>query len=633
VLLNEGASADLAVTKTDSADPVLNGQQFTYTLKVTNVGPDAATGISIVDEVPEGASFVSAPDACEENAGTVTCHVGDLPNADDAATDAIVENEQIFAVTLQAVVVGTLTSTASVDGLEGDPVPGNDSDTESTVVVAAADLSVSAQKNFTTAQRGQELSYTFTVSNQGPDSAEGVALGSVLPDEMTFVSSPDGCLEEAGEVTCSIGTLAVDGSALRTIVLRAGETGTLSQQVTVASATGDVDTADRAVSVATGVVDTIAPAVTLVSPADTSSSADTTPTFGGAAGGAIGDAHAVTVRIYSGHAASAEDLPDTALQARTATPAGDGAYSVDAAPLAPGGYTARAEQADDVPNTGHSALVRFTILPPPDGDGDGVPDSGDNCPTQSNGAQTDTDADGAGNACDTDDDGDGVPDASDAFPLNAGESKDADKDGTGDGADADDDNDGVSDTAEQTLGTDPLKPDTDGDGKADGADKCPKQASPAADGCPVQSPVETPAVDVVTPEETLASLKAQVDKLRDAFGSLGLARLSDRGYKRSAAGDQAGLLSEELLAPRSATKGKKAQGSAAAKNVVIAKGTATFTAAGSKTIQVKPTRSSKKARKVLRKAKSVKLTVRTTFKPASGAPAIVASTKLTVKKG
>src|SRR4051812_18717929 len=52
-------------------------------------------------------------------------------------------------------------------------------------------------------------------------------------------------------------------------------------------------------------------------------------------------------------------------------------------------------------------------LAPPDGDGDGVPDSTDNCPSVANGDQTDSDSDGAGNACDSDDDNDGVPDTSD----------------------------------------------------------------------------------------------------------------------------------------------------------------------------------------------------------------------------
>jgi aminopeptidase N len=54
-----------------------------------------------------------------------------------------------------------------------------------------------------------------------------------------------------------------------------------------------------------------------------------------------------------------------------------------------------------------------------DSDGDGVPDRNDDCPRLSNPDQTDTDADGLGNACDPDDDGDGIPDVQDCAPLDA----------------------------------------------------------------------------------------------------------------------------------------------------------------------------------------------------------------------
>ena len=67
-----------------------------------------------------------------------------------------------------------------------------------------------------------------------------------------------------------------------------------------------------------------------------------------------------------------------------------------------------------------------------DSDGDGVPNSSDNCPLVANSDQENNDGDAEGDACDADDDNDGVPDASDAFPLDASESVDTDGDGMGD---------------------------------------------------------------------------------------------------------------------------------------------------------------------------------------------------------
>ena len=98
-------------------------------------------------------------------------------------------------------------------------------------------------------------------------------------------------------------------------------------------------------------------------------------------------------------------------------------------------------------------------MPPPvDADGDGVPDTLDNCPQISNPDQKDTDGDGQGDACDSDDDNDGVPDTADAFPLDKNESRDTDGDGIGDNADncpltanpdqSDDDHDGIGNVCE-----------------------------------------------------------------------------------------------------------------------------------------------------------------------------------------
>ncbi|MCC7344239.1 MAG: thrombospondin type 3 repeat-containing protein [Deltaproteobacteria bacterium] len=82
---------------------------------------------------------------------------------------------------------------------------------------------------------------------------------------------------------------------------------------------------------------------------------------------------------------------------------------------------------------------------PDDGDDDGIPDLGDNCPDRGNPEQVDSDEDGIGDACDDDfavtpgdDDGDGLLNEEDncenvANPLQG----DADQDGLGDACDAD----------------------------------------------------------------------------------------------------------------------------------------------------------------------------------------------------
>ncbi|MCH8060389.1 MAG: DUF11 domain-containing protein, partial [Proteobacteria bacterium] len=50
-------TADLDLTKTDSADPVPVSTPFTYTLTATNNGPDAANNVTLVDTLPATVAF------------------------------------------------------------------------------------------------------------------------------------------------------------------------------------------------------------------------------------------------------------------------------------------------------------------------------------------------------------------------------------------------------------------------------------------------------------------------------------------------------------------------------------------------------------------------------------------------
>jgi len=79
-----------------------------------------------------------------------------------------------------------------------------------------------------------------------------------------------------------------------------------------------------------------------------------------------------------------------------------------------------------------------------DVDGDGVPDSQDNCPGVANPDQADCDSDGTGDACEQDSDNDGVPDDCDNCPTAANpDQANCDGDAYGDVCDDDRDGDGV----------------------------------------------------------------------------------------------------------------------------------------------------------------------------------------------
>ncbi len=90
-----------------------------------------------------------------------------------------------------------------------------------------------------------------------------------------------------------------------------------------------------------------------------------------------------------------------------------------------------------------------------DTDSDGVPDGDDNCPSDANTDQLDTDGNLVGNVCDIDDDGDGWADVDDNCPLVANpQQEDADGDNVGD----------VCDNCVITPNTDQLDADENGVG-------------------------------------------------------------------------------------------------------------------------------------------------------------------------
>src|SRR5262249_16187018 len=78
---NPPASADLSVSSlTDSPDPVVVGNNITYSVTVHNAGPSTATSVVLTDTIDAGhATYVSATGAsCGESSGTVTCTISSM---------------------------------------------------------------------------------------------------------------------------------------------------------------------------------------------------------------------------------------------------------------------------------------------------------------------------------------------------------------------------------------------------------------------------------------------------------------------------------------------------------------------------------------------------------------------------
>ncbi len=126
-------TADLRIAKGDSPDPVAVGSTLTYAIQVQNLGPDAATGVTVTDRLPKGVDFLSAAASsgqCSRKGRKVTCELGGIgaPTVDYSGSPTV-------TLTVIPREVGTIVNTASVEGDQKDPVAGNDKATATTVVV------------------------------------------------------------------------------------------------------------------------------------------------------------------------------------------------------------------------------------------------------------------------------------------------------------------------------------------------------------------------------------------------------------------------------------------------------------------------------------------------------------------
>lgn len=265
-----GTGTDLAVTKSANPSPVAPGQTLTYTITVNNAGPNLATNVQVFDTLPGGVTFLSATgpsgSICSQAGGVVTCTLGSLANGASA----------VVTITVTPNATGTITNTVTATTSVGDTNPGNNTATVNTPVQAspnATDLAITKSANPSPGTVGQNLVYTITVTNNGPNTATATVVTDTLPAGVTFVSvaGPSGssCSQAGGTVQCNLGNLGNGASAAITITVTPTATGSLSNTATVTTTAGETNPNNNTVTIATTVNDPSGQATTttlIVSP-------------------------------------------------------------------------------------------------------------------------------------------------------------------------------------------------------------------------------------------------------------------------------------------------------------------------------------------------------------------------------
>lgn len=256
VVARPPANIDLAIEKSDSADPVLAGAEFAYTLTVRNVGEATANGVIVSDVLPAGLTLLSAGGAGFSCSGTstVSCTLAGAL-APGASASAVL---QVRAPS-QA---GSLSNRATVDSADVDVNATNNVDTETTAItdtpppppLPRADLAISASAVPASALTGQAVELRVLASNNGPDPAATTTLNGTLSAALSLGSVAGTgwtCTVNGQQFACTRAGLAANASAeLRAqATIRAGATAVAEANFTISSTTGDPQTANNSARV------------------------------------------------------------------------------------------------------------------------------------------------------------------------------------------------------------------------------------------------------------------------------------------------------------------------------------------------------------------------------------------------
>ena len=250
---------DLAISVTDTPDPVGPDMDLTYTATVTNAGPDPASTVNFSVYNPGYVPFKSVTPpvgwTCTPPAvGAATIFTCTTPSFAAGATsvfDVVVRvDDAVLGVNN-----GTISTVLSVNGTGDDTNDNNNSATENTAYVTPkADLSITIDDTVDPVLLGQDFDYWVTLANVGPNAAPNATFSLYNNGNLRYRSIvvPPGfqctlpAVDAAPILSCATASFAMGASVQFLVTVRtdpqlinAVTGGTVQTVVTASSAIAD----------------------------------------------------------------------------------------------------------------------------------------------------------------------------------------------------------------------------------------------------------------------------------------------------------------------------------------------------------------------------------------------------------
>ena len=190
---------EIWVLKTGSASPVTPGEVMTYSLTVTNDGPSDAENVVVTDTLPVEVTFGSATPAPDSSPNPLVWNLGTLTPGESRTL--------LITVTVNADVTAGFTNTVIITTTTPGDDPGNNEDDWPVDVQPDVEIWVLKTGSASPVTPGEVMTYSLTITNDGPSNAENVVVTDTLPAEVTFGSASPAPDSSPNPLVWQLGTL------------------------------------------------------------------------------------------------------------------------------------------------------------------------------------------------------------------------------------------------------------------------------------------------------------------------------------------------------------------------------------------------------------------------------------------
>lgn len=199
-------SSDLVVSVTAAPNPVISGQNITYSVSVANLGPSVATDLVMTDVLPAGTTFVS----CVSNFVSGTC-TGPAVGSNGTVTGSISSVQPnsgpaVFTIVakITAAPGASLVNSPSATSFRPDPNPANNSASVTSFVVAESFFggarAIAAGRMHTTTVRNDGTVWVWGAGDNGQlgNGNNGIGVRALTPIQVGDLQSVDSIADGNG---------------------------------------------------------------------------------------------------------------------------------------------------------------------------------------------------------------------------------------------------------------------------------------------------------------------------------------------------------------------------------------------------------------------------------------------------